>query len=67
MQGPAETVLRRLRATEPGLADRAIGLIAERAAERLDAPARLPASSHDQSAGRQASGTTAPSRPGDDA
>ncbi|WP_187371433.1 FHA domain-containing protein [Methylobacterium oryzihabitans] len=59
MQGPAETVLRRLRATEPGLADRAIALIAERAAERIDAP------SEDPMVSRQAA--TAPSRPGDDA
>ncbi|MEH3148520.1 MAG: hypothetical protein PGN34_25090 [Methylobacterium frigidaeris] len=69
MQGPSETTLRRLRATEPSLADRAIALIAERAAERLDAPSRRPPAgsppSQDQTAGRQASAATAPSRPGD--
>ncbi|GJD50492.1 hypothetical protein OPKNFCMD_3235 [Methylobacterium crusticola] len=70
MQGPAETVLHRLRATELGLANRAIVLIAERAAERIDALSQRPAPaafpSHDQTSGQQAAGARALSLPGDE-
>ena len=67
MQGPPETMLRRLRATEPALAQRAITLIAERAAERIEVPSRAPSPDalQDRTAGPQACADTAPPRPGD--